>query len=317
MPKASPSRALRHKPPADNLHRRNRYHHAPPDFDQLGRQYPEFAQCLTKVPSRRPTLDFRDPTKVRMLARALLKADFDLDVQIPAQSLCPMIPGRLDYIHCIEDLMGLCDPLQQGQVPVRGLDIGTGASCIYPLLACRLHSSWHFLATDTHLPSVDVARVNVARNGLSDRIAVTHSHDPNVKLPLDMTTASANRPRFDFCMCNPPYYRDEIEMADLQNAKPNLPPTTLPGQPHELMTQGGEQQFVTGLIDESWQARGVITWYTSLIGRSTTLAPLTQYLTALGMTNYAIAELCPSRTRRWVLIWTFGLQRIVSKVGEL
>ncbi|KAJ1972688.1 hypothetical protein H4R35_004536 [Dimargaris xerosporica] len=79
------------------------------------------------------------------------------------------------------------------------------------------------------------------------------------------------------------------------------------------MTPGGEQQFVTDLIDESLQARGVITWYTSLIGRSTTLVPLTQYLVAQGVTNYAIAELCPSRTRRWVLVWTYGLQRIISK----
>lgn len=47
--------------------------------------------------------------------------------------------------------------------------IGTGASCIYPLLGARLNG-WQFLATDIDGESVEIARENASRNGLENKI---------------------------------------------------------------------------------------------------------------------------------------------------
>lgn len=86
---------------------------------------------------------------MNQLARVLLKVDFDIEWHIPLHRLCPTIPNRLNYIHWIEDLVALDKRIEKIDVnKVAGLDIGTGANCIYPLLAHRLHSNWYFRGTD-------------------------------------------------------------------------------------------------------------------------------------------------------------------------
>lgn len=47
--------------------------------------------------------------------------------------------------------------------------LGTGASCIYPLLGAKLNG-WHFLATEVDELSVSFAEKNVKGNGLESKI---------------------------------------------------------------------------------------------------------------------------------------------------
>jgi len=47
--------------------------------------------------------------------------------------------------------------------------VGTGASCVYPLLAAKLHG-WQFIATDADATNIDFATANVLRNNLTDKI---------------------------------------------------------------------------------------------------------------------------------------------------
>jgi len=47
--------------------------------------------------------------------------------------------------------------------------VGTGASCVYPLLGARLNG-WQFTATDADATNVDFASANVAKNQLTDKI---------------------------------------------------------------------------------------------------------------------------------------------------
>lgn len=49
--------------------------------------------------------NFKNEESLRVLAKTLLKHDFDLDVDIPAEKLVPVMPLRLNYILWIEDLM--------------------------------------------------------------------------------------------------------------------------------------------------------------------------------------------------------------------
>ena len=53
------------------------------------------------------SIDFFNPKAVKMLNKALLKQYYNIDNwNIPADNLCPPIPGRADYIHHIADLLG-------------------------------------------------------------------------------------------------------------------------------------------------------------------------------------------------------------------
>ena len=88
------------------------------------------------------------------LTRVLLRRDHNILWEIPSNHLCPTVPQKLNYIHFVADLIsGVTDSAAMASKPAgavgkRGIDIGTGASVIYPLLGVRCYD-WHFLATGT------------------------------------------------------------------------------------------------------------------------------------------------------------------------
>lgn len=64
----------------------------------------------------------------------------------------------------------------RGVSGMTGIDIGTGASAIYPLLLLlRLHPSWRMLATELDDTNLKYARENVRRNGLEGRCKVVQA----------------------------------------------------------------------------------------------------------------------------------------------
>ncbi|RKP37223.1 ribosomal RNA large subunit methyltransferase F-like protein [Dimargaris cristalligena] len=298
------------------LHRRNRYRAHPPNFTDLATRYPEFAQRTRISSSGRATIDFQDPLSVRELTLTLLKADFNLALDIPRHTLCPMIPNRLDYIHVIEDLVGTGSSHIE-QRSMIGLDIGTGASCIYPLLACRLNPHWKFIATGKyiHKPSISVARQNVANNGLSSKIQVLENPDPTTVLNSLILDSVDRDTQIDFCMCNPPFYGSSDEISELRDNKALPPFAVCEGQPHEMITPGGEALFVIQMITESLRWTTRIKWYTSLLGKYSSLEKVIEVLNTNKIHNYGFTEICQGSTRRWILIWSFSGQRLLIKVG--
>jgi hypothetical protein len=53
--------------------------------------------------------------------------------------------------------------------------VGVGASCIYPLLGCRVQPSWSFVGTDIDLDSIASSRLNVCNNGLEGSIELVRA----------------------------------------------------------------------------------------------------------------------------------------------
>ncbi|RUS22262.1 hypothetical protein BC937DRAFT_89865 [Endogone sp. FLAS-F59071] len=164
------------------MHNRNMYKTNPPDFAALADQFETFRPHVKFGRDSKPYIDFKNAEAVRELTYCLLRRDFSIELSIPLDTLCPTIPNRLNYILWLEDLIQN-DP---NITPiVRGIDIGTGASCIYPLLGCTTNKCWTFLATDIDDRSLACARANVTRNGLDDRIRLYLNKDPEKVLPLD------------------------------------------------------------------------------------------------------------------------------------
>lgn len=109
---------------------------------------------------------------------------------------------RLNYIHWLEDLLDLVAPqVKDNAATVKGIDIGTGASCIYALLGAKMNK-WQFVATEVADESVKSAKANVERNGLSASIDVRQVK-PTTFLQAALTPSDG---KFDFCMCNPPFF---------------------------------------------------------------------------------------------------------------
>lgn len=54
--------------------------------------------------------------------------------------------------------------------------------------------------------------------------------------------------KFDFCMCNPPFF-ESLEEAGLN------PKTSCGGTSHEMVCPGGERAFITRIIEDSTQLK--------------------------------------------------------------
>ena len=92
--------------PLTPMHSRNRYRR-PHDFTDLAGTVPQLSDHFITTPDGRTSLDFTDPGAVRLLNKALLLRDYGLQFwDIPEGSLCPGVPGRLDYIHAVGELLG-------------------------------------------------------------------------------------------------------------------------------------------------------------------------------------------------------------------
>ncbi|KAJ1718779.1 hypothetical protein LPJ53_006317, partial [Coemansia erecta] len=138
------------------------------DYIELSKRHPSLQPYLKPTSSGGTTLDYKDGSAVRELNRALLHVYYDLDIHLPENSLCPTVANRLNYLLWIKQNIA-------SEIPSKdlvGLDIGTGASCIYPLLGVRVLSGASFVATDINQESVDVANENVAKNQMIERITV-------------------------------------------------------------------------------------------------------------------------------------------------
>ena len=182
------------------IHPRNPYR-TPPDFRELAVKYPDFRKFATQDLKGKITIDFKNPAAVRALTLSLLHKDFSLNVSIPDDHLVPTLTLRLNYLLWVQDLLSL---LPATNTRPTGLDIGTGSSCIYPLLAVK-HLGWDMLATESEPANCDSAVRNVENNELTQRIKVRKVE----KGDRIFDSALADGETVEFSMCNPPFFSEE------------------------------------------------------------------------------------------------------------
>ncbi|KAJ3161186.1 hypothetical protein HDU86_007808 [Geranomyces michiganensis] len=225
--------------------------------------------------------------------------------------LCPPVPNRLDYVLTIEDL--LAESGIKSGTPVYGIDIGVGASCIYPLLACKQNETWRMLGLDIEPRSIAYATANVAQNEMQSRISVC-KNDTDMILHTDLLD-NFHTKRYDFTMCNPPFYDSAAQVARSRAEKDAPPRAVCSGTQAEMITEGGELGFILRILAESArpEMRRRVRWFTSLVGRKEDLAKLEDALRAIGGARWEIKSLRQGATVRWVIAWTFiGIYEVLS-----
>ena len=290
------------------LHLRN-IHNQEYDFSQLIKAYPDLAHYITRAPSSQQTIEFANPSAVKALNAALLKHHYRInDWNIPDGALCPPIPGRIDYIHYIADLLDSKEPDKN----VRILDIGTGANGIYPLLASSVYD-WECVATDISEASLDnVAEVLKNNPALQHRINLRLQHDKHkmfegVVLPQE---------QFDVSVCNPPFHASaedalrgsQRKVTNLSKGKAeskNKPLLNFGGMENELWCNGGEALFLKKMIKESKQFASQIRWFTSLVSKAENVKPLSKLANKAGATQVKVIEMTQGKKQTRVLVWTF------------
>ena len=293
------------------MHPRNRYA-APHDFPALARTEPGLTDYLVTLPDGRISLDFTDPAAVRLLNRSLLRRDYGLTHwDLPAGYLCPGVPGRLDYVHALADLLG-ASAAERQHTDVRGLDIGTGASLIYPILAVREYG-WRMVGVDVDERSLKVAGAIIKFNqsALGGRISLRRQ--PQKTAVFHGVVGPEET--FTFTMCNPPFFEDtaaagaaaQRKWEKLGKASPRAEATlNFGGSVSELSTPGGEPAFLRRMIRESADYRNQVKWFTTLVSKKGYLRIADQELARLGHPRTEILPIGQGGKRRRILCWTFS-----------
>ncbi len=287
----------------DKLHPRS-FHNQPYNFQELILKVPELKSFIVKNREGMDTLQFANPKAVYLLNKALLLHFYNLDFwNIPNQNLVPPIPGRADYMHYLADLLKV-DTSQKVNV----LDIGTGASLVYPLIGSSVYN-WNFVATDIEPKSIEVAQEIIDKNPhLTSKITLRVQSD-NKKILLGIIN---KEDYFDAVMCNPPFFKSkkEAETQTLRKLK-GLDKRTTPklinnfsGESNELWCNGGELAFVLNYIKESFLFKTQVGWFTSLISNEDNLKPL-QIELKKSAKEIKVIDMSQGNKKSRILAWRF------------
>lgn len=291
------------------LHPRNQ-HKERYNFEALIESSPELVGFVSPNKYGDDSVDFFNPDAVLALNKALLKHHYGLEYwEIPKHYLCPPIPGRADYVHYIADLLNENDSKIPKGSHIKGLDIGVGANCIYPIIG-NYEYGWSFIGSDTNETAITSAKQIVTLNPrLKSNIEIRHQKQSN---SFFRGILNPNE-KVDFTICNPPFHasKEEAQRASLRKLK-NLkgkikgkPVLNFGGQHNELWTKGGEARFVKDMIYESLHFGKQCLWFTSLISKDATLKPTYKVLQKVKAKNVKTIEMGQGQKVSRFIAWTF------------
>ena len=77
-----------------------------------------------------------------------------------------------------------------------------------------------------------------------------------------------------------------------------------------MVTPGGEIAFVSRMIEESVTMKTRCQWYTSMLGKLSSVGIIVEKLKEIGVTNFAVKEFVQGgKTRRWGVAWSWDAMR--------
>jgi len=285
------------------LHKNNK-HSKGYDFKALIVHNSELSEFVFINSYGNETIDFANPKAVKALNTALLKHHYGIEYwEFPDAHLCPPIPGRVEYIHLLNDLL-----VKSGlQNDINILDIGTGATCIYPLLG-HAEYAWRFVASEIDKQALKNAQKIIDVNDLSTAIELRLQNDSQSIITGILNTSE----RITASMCNPPFYKNEAEAIEhtqrkLKGLKKNtdLLVRNFSGTAKELWYPGGEKAFLHNYLYQSSLLKTNCFWYTSLVSKKEHVKSMQSSLKKLGATSIKVLELTLGNKVSRVVAWTF------------
>ena len=293
----------------NELHPRNK-HRSRYDFEQLISVCPDLKPFVSINKYNIETIDFTNPLAVKTLNQALLKQFYNIEFwDIPQNYLCPPIPGRVDYIHNIADILASSNgnvlPIGKS---VKVLDVGVGANSIYPLLGHQEYD-WSFIGSDIDSFSIKIANQIIQANSLSKYIELRHQKDSShifigIIKPNEM---------IDITLCNPPFHSSADEakigterkwknLGQEKNITSNL---NFGGQSNELWCKGGERAFILKMVEESVLFSQNCLWFTSLVSKSDNLSAIYNALKKANAIDIKTISMTQGNKENRLVAWTF------------
>mgnify|MGYP000099471838 CR=1 FL=1 len=303
------------------LHDKNKHKNGY-DFRTISKVHPKLHRFIIKNKyNNKPTIDFSDACAVKALNAALLATYYQIpNWDFPEGYLCPPIPGRVDYIHHLAQLLKVSInnndinkyPLSKSQPNKKTsvLDIGTGASCIYPILGQREYN-WNFVASDIDPVSITSASHIINNNeGLANAIECRHQQDSKKIFKGIIKEGEF----FHLTLCNPPFHKS---LTDAQegtkdkwrnlNKGASVVSTKLNfgGQKAELWCDGGELTFIQRMIKESIDYQQQVLWFTTLVSKKENIRPIKIALKKAKASKIQVIKMAQGNKISRFIAWTF------------
>jgi 23S rRNA (adenine1618-N6)-methyltransferase len=282
------------------------------DLSALTLTYPELSKFIKPNKSGEDSIDFTNPTAVKALNRAILYHHYGIKYwDFPNENLCPPIPGRADYIHFIADLLSESN----GENSYSGdqitcLDIGVGASCIYPIIGVTEYG-WNFIGSDINPQSLSSAQKIIDQNpSLKNKIELRLQKKPRAifKGILDKNE------KINVSICNPPFHSSNEEaqksnkrkVKNLTGKKVSAPQLNFSGISNELYYQGGEKKFIQNMIKESRIFSNNCSWFTTLVSKQSYLYNIYAQLEKIKVHEVKTIPMNTGNKSSRIVAWTFS-----------
>jgi len=289
-------------------HHSRSYHQGKYNFDELTTAHAKLAPYVHTNKYGTQTIDFHNSDAVLALNTALVKRYYKVaHWPLPAGTLCPAVPGRAEYIHCLSDFVDSARQLVRSGRPssISVLDVGTGASLIYPIIG-RSQYGWSFVGTDINEDSLHHAQSIIDQNKLSN---ITLRQQTDTKHILSGIIRDSDY--FDMLMCNPPFYSSAYEaLAANQRKNKNLgykdsSHRNFKGQDSELWYPGGELAFISKMIQESSLFGTQCYLYSTLVSQKGNVSTLVKQLQKSRCTEHRKVTIHIGNKTTTVLQWTY------------
>ena len=295
------------------MHPRNQ-HKENYNFPELIQAVPELGAFVKMNAYGNESIDFFNAEAVKLLNKALLKSNYGIaHWDIPANYLCPPIPGRAEYMHQVADLLYKNNPeyLQDKKLGnnIRVLDVGVGANCIYPIVGVHDYN-WNFVGTDIDEKAIAASQKIVNQNdSLQHKIELRHqknAHDifHGIILPNE---------KFHLTVCNPPFHASLQEAQqgnlrknrNLKNTRNTKVQLNFGGQGTELWCEGGEETFIEKMILQSAAYSNQVLWFSTLVSKESTLKKIQLKLEYVDAREMKILPMQLGNKVSRIVAWSF------------
>ena len=281
------------------------------DLSALIEINPELKQYITPNKYGGKSINFSNPLAVRILNKSLLNHYYGIkNWDFPEDNLCPPIPGRADYIHHIADLLA---ENNFGNIPkgdkITCLDIGMGASCIYPIIGATEYD-WKFIASDIDQKSIDSAK-NIIKSNITtkDKIECRLQKNKN----SIFKNIIGEEEKIDLMICNPPFHSSKEDaqkstlrkLRNLSDKKVKNTHVKFAGVSSEIIFEGGEIKFLENIINESKKFSKNCYWFSTLVSKQSNLKKTYKLIDKTGAYFVKTVPMGTGNKSSRIVAWTF------------
>ena len=285
----------------ENVTKKNKeiiYNEFKPDFSLLIKKFPELTKyTLLKNEDGEYSFNWSDNKLSLLITKCILDFYFKIKYySIPNNFLIPPVPSRLNYINLIKTLLISFNILtSKEENEIIGIDIGTGANLIYPLLGYSLYK-WKFICSEINNEAFENSIKIIKENKLEEYIKLIKQKYKNY-----IFVGIINREKkYTFSICNPPYYdyEDEIKKEDKnKNCEYNF---------DEIYYKNGEVGFFNKYFQESLCYSKNIFLFTYLIGKKSNAEKIYDQISEDKNIRYCdMKKIKTGNNIRYIIFWTF------------